>query len=100
MNVESKVRQYLDKIKKEDGKINAILEVNRNAIDEAKVIDAKKKKGRLAGLIFGVKSNINVKGFTTSCASKTLENYKASYDASVIEKIRAEDGVIIGMTNL
>ena len=99
MKVESKVRAYLNKIKKEDGKINAFLEINPNALQEAKAIDAKKKKGRLYGYVFGVKSNINVLGLTTSCASKTLENYKSSYDASVIEKIKAEDGVIIGMTN-
>ena len=35
-----------------------------------------------------------------NCASKTLENYKALYDATVIEKIKAEDGVIIGMLNM
>ncbi len=99
MNVESKVKSYLDKIKKEDGKVNAFLEINSNALQEAKAIDAKKKKGKLYGMVIAVKSNINVKGLTCSCASKTLENYKASYDASVIEKIKAEDGVRIGMTN-
>ncbi len=98
-SVESKVKHYLDKIKKENKRINAILEINPNVLEEAKAIDAKKKKGRLYGLVIGVKSNINVKGLTTSCASKTLENYKATYDAAVIEKIKAEDGVIIGMLN-
>ena len=34
-----------------------------------------------------------------SCSSKTLENYRATYDASVIERIKNEDGVIIGILN-
>lgn len=99
MSVEAKVKGYLEKIKKEDGKIHAFLEVNPNALEEARAVDAKKKKGRLAGYVIGVKSNINVAGLTASCASKTLENYKATYDATVIRKIKSEDGVIIGMLN-
>lgn len=99
VTVEAKVKGYLDKIKKEDKKINAFLEVNEHALQDARAIDKKKKKGKLAGYVFGVKSNINVLGLTASCASKTLEDYKATYDASVIEKIKTEDGVIIGMLN-
>ena len=96
---EEKVRAYLEKIKKENPKINAVLHINENAIKEAAQIDKKPKKGRLYGYIFGIKSNINVKGLVCNCASKTLENYKATYDATVIKKIKAEDGVIIGMLN-
>lgn len=100
---EQKVKAYLDKIKKEDKKINAFLHLNENALEEAREIDkrvAKEgKKGRLYGYVIGVKSAINVKGLIANCASKVLENYVSSYDARVIKKIRAEDGVIIGMTN-
>lgn len=100
MNVETKVKQYLEKIKKEDKKINSFLELNPHVLEEARAVDAKKKKGRLAGYVVAVKSNINVKGLTASCASKTLENHKSTYDATAIEKIKAEDAVIIGMTNM
>ena len=100
MKVEEKVKAYLAKIKKEDKKINAFLSLNPDVIKEAKALDAKKKKGKLHGYVFGIKSNICVKGLETNCASKTLEGWKAPYDASVIEKIRAEDGVIIGMLNM
>jgi aspartyl-tRNA(Asn)/glutamyl-tRNA(Gln) amidotransferase subunit A len=100
---EKKVAGYLSKIKRENRKLNVFLHLNEEAILDAKEIDenAKRtgKKGRLYGYVFGIKSNINVKGLIASCASKTLENYKATYDAAVIEKIRAEDGVIIGMLN-
>ncbi len=100
MKVEEKLKAYLEKIKKEDKKINAFLHLNENALNEAREIDKKVKKGRLYGYVIGVKSNINVKGMICNCASKTLENYNGSYDASVVEMIRKEDGLIIGMTNM
>jgi aspartyl-tRNA(Asn)/glutamyl-tRNA(Gln) amidotransferase subunit A len=101
--VEGKVKAYLEKIKKENGKIKVFLSLNERALEEAKAIDAKAakgKKGRLYGYVFGIKSNINVRGLTANCASRTLENYKGTFDASVIEKIKKEDGVIIGMLNM
>ena len=103
--VEKKVRGYLDKIKKEDGKIKAFLHLNENAIEDAKELDKKAKDrngkmGRLYGKVIAVKSNINVKGLICNCASRTLEDYRASYNATVIEKIKKEDGIIIGMTNM
>ena len=61
--------------------------------------DKKKKKGKLAGKLIAIKANINVLGLHASCGSKVLENYLSTYDASVIEKIKEEDGLIIGMVN-
>jgi len=106
MNFTDKVGRTMEKIEKEDkGKngINSFLHMNPNALKEAEEIDKKIKAGRagiLAGKIIAVKSNINVKGLIASCASKTLENYRATYDATVIKKIREEDGLIIGMLNM
>ena len=98
--VEDKVKKYLDKIKKEDGKINSFLYVNPNAVADARAVDAKKgKKGRLYGQVIGVKSVICVKDMVCSAGSKVLDGWKAPYDATVVEKIKAEDGVIIGMLN-
>ena len=99
MNVSDKVKGFLEKIKKENKKINAVLHVNEKVIEEAKVIDSKIKKGRLSGYVFGIKSNIHVKGLIANCASRVLEHYVAPYDATVIAKIKSEDGVILGMLN-
>ncbi len=99
--VEDKVRICLDRIRKDNKKINAFLQVRdeKELISEARVLDSKPRKGRLYGYVFGVKSNINVQGLRASCASKTLENYESTYDATVISKILDEDGLIIGMCN-
>jgi len=104
----SNLQKYLVEIAKNDKqgkKINAFLQVRgeEELIREAKIIDEKIKNGKagkLAGKIIAVKANINVKGLNISCASKTLENYKGTYDASVIKKIKEEDGLIIGITNM
>jgi aspartyl-tRNA(Asn)/glutamyl-tRNA(Gln) amidotransferase subunit A len=104
MKAEEKVKKFLDKIQKENGKINAFLHLNKAAVEEARAIDEKVKKtgkkGKLYGYFFAVKSNINVKGMICNCASRVLENYVAPYDATAISKIKEEDGVIIGMTNM
>jgi aspartyl-tRNA(Asn)/glutamyl-tRNA(Gln) amidotransferase subunit A len=100
------IHGFLDEIDANNAKgnkINAILELNNDALLQAKEVDSKLKSGktvgRLVGLAIAVKSNINVFGLKACCASKTLENYKSGFNATVIEKIRAEDGIIIGMAN-
>ncbi len=97
------VEKRLSTIKKKDKEINAFLYVNPNALDEAKEVDKKLKNGtagKLAGLTIAVKANISVINMPISCASNTLEGYNGTYDADVIKKIREEDGIIIGITNM
>jgi len=97
------IQNFIDKINKENKKMNIVLHLNKNAISEAREIDDRIKKGKagkLAGLGFLVKSNINVKGMIINCASKTLENYKSGYNASVVNKLKWEDAVVIGMANM
>jgi len=105
MTTVQKLKQYLSKIKKENPKINAFLELRpeKELIKEAEEIDKKIKSGKagkLAGYIIGIKANICVKGLHASCASKALENYVAPYDATVVWKIKKQDGLIIGMLNM
>ena len=97
------IKQFIKVIEEKDKKINAFICINKHAIKDAEEVDNKIKKGKagkLAGLAIAVKSCINVKGLHVTCASKTLENYEGTFDSDVIEKIKAEDGIIIGMTNM
>lgn len=99
------VENFLAIIEKDNPSINAFLEVNKeSALSQAKKIDEKIRNGEdigsLAGLVFGIKANINVEDEIISAASKTLENYYGSYDASVIKYIKENDGVIVGICNM
>lgn len=95
---------YLTEIEKRDPEIHAYLEVwADSAREEAKKADemiAAGKATTLTGIPLGVKDNILIKGRIASSASKILENYRASYDASVIEKLKAEGVVFLGRTNM
>lgn len=103
LKAEDNISSFMQNIKNSDKKINAFLYINEKAIERAKLIDEKIKEkkdvGKLAGLAIAVKANINVKGMPISCASKTLEKYNGAFDAEVVEKIKKEDGIIIGITN-
>lgn len=98
----------LDEIKKKNSEINAYLEVFDDVIEQARSADKKiaeyKKSGveipMLCGIPFAVKDNILIKGRIASAASKILENYHATYDATVIERLRKAGAVFIGRTNM
>ena len=83
--------------------LNIFLHLNEDAIEQAKEIDKRIKKGnagKLAGLCFAIKSNISAKHMRTTCASKVLEDYESGYNATVINKLLAEDAILLGMVNM
>jgi aspartyl-tRNA(Asn)/glutamyl-tRNA(Gln) amidotransferase subunit A len=94
---------YLEQIKKSDKDIHAYLEVFADVLEQAKKADNMIKNGKttlLTGIPIAVKDNILIKGRKASSASKILENYTATYDATVIEKLKNEGVVFIGRTNM
>lgn len=96
-------KAYLDEISKKDSEMHAYLEVFNDVIEQAKVADMKFKEGKetiMTGIPFAVKDNILIKGRIASSASKILENYHATYDASVIKKLKDAGVVFLGRTNM
>jgi len=93
---------YLDKIASKDQAINSFLYVDsERALKRAREIDNQKdKEGKLIGVPVGIKDNMNVFGLEATAGSKILKGYNALYDATVINKIKTEGGIIIGKTNL
>lgn len=75
-----------------------------DALKKAQEVDQKIANGEslpiLAGIPLVIKDNINVKGQKMTCSSKMLENYVAVYDATVIEKLKAQDAILIGKANM
>jgi len=95
---------YLEKLKKEDKKINAFLTVTENlAIAQAKKVDEMLQINRevplLAGIPMAVKDNILVEDVKCTAGSKILENYIAPYDATCIKKLKEAGAIILGKTN-
>jgi len=105
---EEVVRDYLTRIVNEDDKIQAFLSVSgEQAIQEAKALDRKiatNDKGvkslALLGLPVAVKDNLCTKGIPTTAASRILQGYVPSYDATAVERLKAQGAIIVGKTNL
>ncbi|MDO5851235.1 MAG: Asp-tRNA(Asn)/Glu-tRNA(Gln) amidotransferase subunit GatA [Methanobacteriaceae archaeon] len=99
------LEQMYENISSKNDEINAFVEINKDkAIEIAENVDKKiangEKTGKLAGLVIGVKANINIEDYNISAASPTLKSYLGSYNATVVDRIMAEDGVIIGINNM
>ncbi|MEZ4979123.1 MAG: Asp-tRNA(Asn)/Glu-tRNA(Gln) amidotransferase subunit GatA [Chitinophagales bacterium] len=81
--------------------LNAFLEVFREeALERAALLDAKStKKGKLYGLVIGIKDNICYANHKLSAASKILENFESLFSSTAVERLLAEDAIIIGRLN-
>ncbi len=94
---------YLKEIENKNAGINAYLEVFEDAMKQAEEADKKIKSGKggaLLGIPLAVKDNILIKGKIASSASKILENYRATYDATAVEKLKKEGAIFLGRTNM
>ena len=101
--VKELVSGYLSNIEK-NKHLNAFLEVFANeAVIRAEELDlktaSKAPKGKLFGLVIGIKDNICYRGHKVSAGSKILEGFESIYSATVVERLLAEDAVIIGRLN-
>ena len=98
-------KAYVDRIAEKEPKVEAFVNtLTDEAIEQAENLQSKKEKGELdgnlAGIPIGIKDNICTKGIKTTCASKILENFVSPYDATVMEKINAENLINLGKLNM
>jgi len=97
-------RAFLEKIKEKNGEIKAFITVTEElALKQAKKADEMIKKGEgsvLTGIPCAIKDNILIKGIGCTAGSKFLENYIASYNATVIDKLEKLGAVFLGKTNM
>ena len=97
------VTHYLQKIN-ENKKLNAFIEVyEKEALQKAAELDAKrntgKPLGKLHGVIVAIKDVICYKDHKTSAASKILEGFTSIYNATAVHHLIDEEAIIIGSTN-
>lgn len=112
--------QKLDQIK--DGKLSLVENVNHflkriqdnkhlnafnfvfadEAVEKAKIVEEKIKSGKhgkLAGLVIAIKDVISIKDKPNTCSSRILKDFIALYNSTAVQKLIAEDAIIIGKTN-
>jgi len=98
------VEHYFEQISASNGEINAfVFEDKEEAIRQAKLVQEKVDSGQagaLVGAVMGIKDVICEKGRPTTCASEILAGFESVYDATVIERLRAEDAILIGRLNM
>ncbi len=102
-SVREVVESYLDRAETK-ADLNAFISLEpEGAIRRAEEVDRRIRAGeagRLAGLVVAVKDNIVIGGQRTTCGSRILAEYVSPYTATVVEKMLAEDAIIIGKTNM
>jgi aspartyl-tRNA(Asn)/glutamyl-tRNA(Gln) amidotransferase subunit A len=96
---------HLSRIRAVDGAVGAFLRVTEDqARADARAVDAKlaagEDPGPLAGVPVALKDNLCTRGVETTAASKILAGYVPSFDATVVERLRAAGAVAVGKTNL
>jgi aspartyl-tRNA(Asn)/glutamyl-tRNA(Gln) amidotransferase subunit A len=96
------VQECLDRIEQTKD-IHAVLQVNPQALDQAKKIDAGKKDGRLAGIPFIAKDNFLTKNTETTASSNILKGnnpFHAPYQSTAIVRLEAEGAIMVAKANL
>ncbi len=98
---------YLDRIAKIDDagpRLNAVIELNPNALTDAEALDDERRAGRIRGPLHGIpvllKDNIDVAGMVNSAGSLALAEHRPQRDAFIVQRLRNAGAVIVGKTNL
>ncbi|MAZ41122.1 Asp-tRNA(Asn)/Glu-tRNA(Gln) amidotransferase GatCAB subunit A [bacterium] len=102
LSVEEGVLLFTKNIEEKNKELNAFIEIF-DCKDQVKKVQERVDKGEvlpLAGVSVAVKDNILIKGEKCSAGSKILEGYTATYDATVIEKLRDAGAIFVGRTNM
>jgi aspartyl-tRNA(Asn)/glutamyl-tRNA(Gln) amidotransferase subunit A len=99
------VRAYFLRIGQVEPKVKAyVTQVKESALAQAEALDRKLKGWRktqaMTGMPVALKDNICTDGVTTTCSSRMLQNFVPPYDATVVAKLRQQEYILLGKTNL
>jgi aspartyl-tRNA(Asn)/glutamyl-tRNA(Gln) amidotransferase subunit A len=105
LTAEAAARRSLSRIAESDGKLNAFLYVaGPEALEQARAIDDKRRRGErlgpMAGVCVAIKDAICTRGIASTAGSRMLAGYSPPYDATVVERLRTADAIVVGKTNM
>jgi aspartyl-tRNA(Asn)/glutamyl-tRNA(Gln) amidotransferase subunit A len=102
-------RDALDRIERENERLNAYITVNRESAlklaaamdsDIQATVTSNVRQKPLAGVPVAIKDNMCVAGVRTTCASRILGNYVPPYTATAVKKLEEAGAIILAKTNL
>jgi aspartyl-tRNA(Asn)/glutamyl-tRNA(Gln) amidotransferase subunit A len=99
------VQALLDRINAINPKVNAYVTVmGRQALEQAKVLDAEQKAGKFRGPLHGIplalKDNIDTAGTRTTAASPMFKDRIPTEDADIVTRLKKNGAIILGKLNL
>ncbi len=104
LSVQEVVDAFISRIYEKNDELNVFIEIHKDFIQkQILVAQSKIDDGSatiLTGIPIAVKDNILIKGEKITAASKILEGYTATYDATVIEKLKSHGAILIPRANM
>lgn len=105
LTIEALIEEAKKTIKKRDGELHALLGLYTDKTVNAQIAKAKEMFANgtatsLTGIPFVLKDNLLVEGELATGASKILENYHATYEGTVIKKLKDVGAVLLGRANM
>jgi Asp-tRNA(Asn)/Glu-tRNA(Gln) amidotransferase A subunit family amidase len=98
------IEQYLTRIEALDGKLNAVIAINPDVLDEARALDVAFLKHGFVGPLHGVpvllKDNCETANMPTTAGSLSLEGFHTEQDAFLVKCLRDAGALILAKTNL
>lgn len=93
----------LARVERRNGEVNAVVTMNPRAMDDAKALERRTRRGAkagpLAGVVVGIKDLTPVAGLRLTHGSKVHANDVATEDAVIVQRLRAAGAIILGKTN-
>jgi amidase len=98
------VQQYLDRIAKYEGRLNAIITLNPRALEEADARDRERVQGRVRGQLHGIpialKDNIHTTDMPTTGGAFAFKGFIPPYEATITKNLRDAGAIVIAKTNM
>lgn len=101
MSIRENIEKTVNNAEKLNGELNSFLSIEREyALNRASEVENLSDDASLKGFAIAIKDNICTKDMQTTCGSHILHNYKAHYDATAVQRLKAAGAIIVGKANM